>query len=63
MTAVAMPYCARVREPAVPAGDRFIVSVVIAIVMAATALLTNVMAVPIGNATVPLAGIVIVVAA
>ena len=60
LTAVAMPYCARVREPVVPAGDSLIVSVVMAMVVALAELLMKVTAVPIGKATVPLAGIVIV---
>jgi len=37
-----------VREPVVPAGDKVKVSVVIAIVTAAAAILINVSAVPIG---------------
>jgi hypothetical protein len=46
--AVADPFCARVREPVVPAGDRVNVSDVIAIVTLAAAILINVIAVPIG---------------
>jgi hypothetical protein len=46
---VAEPFAARVREPVVPAGDKRIVSVVMAIVMTpAPFWLMNVMAVPIG---------------
>ena len=63
LIAVAIPYWARVREPVVPADDRFIVSVVMAIVIALVELLMKVTAVPMGNATDELAGIVIVVAA
>ena len=32
LTAVAEPYCAKLRDPVVPADDKYIVSVVIAIV-------------------------------
>ena len=42
------PYCANVREPVVPAEDKIRVSVVIAIVTAAAAILINEMAVPMG---------------
>ena len=45
---VADPYCANVREPAVPAEDKVRVSVVIAIVTAAAAILIKVSVVPIG---------------
>ena len=45
---VAEPYRAKVREPVVPAEDKVKVSVVIAIVTAATAILIKVRAVPIG---------------
>ena len=56
--AVAEPYRAKVREPVVPAGDKVKVSVVMAIVTFAMAMLINVTAVPIGNATLEFAGIV-----
>jgi hypothetical protein len=59
---VADPFVAKVREPAVPAGDKVNVSVVMAIVTFATAMLMNVMAVPIGKATELFAGIVNVLA-
>lgn len=59
---VAEPLVAKVLEPAVPAGDSVRVSVVIAIVTFATAMLINVIAVPIGKATEELAGIVKVLA-
>lgn len=55
---VADPFVAKVREPAVPAGDKVKVSVVMAIVTFATAILMNVMAVPMGYATLEFAGIV-----
>ena len=55
---VAEPFVARVLEPVVPAGDSFNVSEVIAIVTLATAILMNVIAVPMGYATELLAGIV-----
>jgi hypothetical protein len=45
---VAEPFVAKVREPVVPAGDSFNVSDVIAIVTFATAMLMNVIVVPIG---------------
>jgi hypothetical protein len=45
---VADPLVAKVREPVVPASDKVKVSVVIAIVTSATAMLINVIAVPIG---------------
>ena len=55
---VAEPFVAKVREPVVPAGDKVNVSDVIAIVTFATAILMNVIAVPMGYATELLAGIV-----
>lgn len=55
---VAEPFVAKVREPVVPADDSVNVSVVIAIVTLATAILMNVTAVPMGNATELFAGIV-----
>ena len=45
--AVALPYCARLRVPVVPADDRYIVSVVIAIETTWLVMLINVIAVPI----------------
>jgi uncharacterized protein YggT (Ycf19 family) len=45
---VADPFVAKVREPVVPAGDKVNVSVVMAIVTFATAMLINVIAVPMG---------------
>ena len=45
---VAEPFCAKVREPVVPADDKVNVSDVIAIVTFAAAMLINVIAVPIG---------------
>jgi len=45
---VAEPFVAKVREPVVPAGDKVNVSVVMAIVTFATAMLMNVIAVPMG---------------
>ena len=59
---VAEPLVARVREPVVPAADKTNVSVVIAIVTFATAMLMKVIAVPMGYATELLAGIVNVLA-
>jgi hypothetical protein len=59
---VADPFVAKVREPEVPAEDKVSVSVVMAIVTFATAILINVIAVPTGKATLPLAGIVNVLA-
>jgi hypothetical protein len=60
---VAEPFAAKVREPVVPAGDKRIVSVVMAIVTTpAPFWLMNVMAVPMGKATELLAGIVNVLA-
>lgn len=58
LTQVAEPFVAKVREPEVPAEDKVRVSVVIAIVTFATAMLINVIAVPTGKATLLLAGIV-----
>jgi multidrug transporter EmrE-like cation transporter len=61
LTAVAMPYAARVLVPVVPVPARYMVSVVIAILtVVALGPAINAMAVPIGYATLPLAGIVIV---
>ena len=62
LIAVAEPYCAKLRDPVVPADDRYIVSVVIAIVTTAAVMLMNVSAVPIGYATELFAGIVYVLA-
>jgi hypothetical protein len=45
---VAEPFVAKVREPVVPADDKVSVSDVIAIVTFATAMLMNVIVVPIG---------------
>lgn len=45
---VAEPLVARVREPVVPTADKTNVSVVMATVTFATAMLMNVIAVPIG---------------
>ena len=45
---VADPLVAKVREPVVPAADKINVSVVMAIVTFATAMLINVIAVPMG---------------
>jgi hypothetical protein len=47
LIAVAEPYRAKLRDPVVPAEDRYIVSVVIAIVTTAAVMLMNVSAVPI----------------
>jgi hypothetical protein len=58
LIAVAEPYWASVREPVVPALERFITSEVIAIVQAAAAMFIKVIAVPIGNATEDAAGMV-----
>ena len=55
---VAEPFVAKVRDPVVPIGDKIKVSDVMAIVTLATAILINVIAVPIGYATLLLAGIV-----
>ena len=63
LSAVAVPYCANVLLPVVPVPPKYIVSVVMAIVIALVDIFTNVTAVPVGNATEPFAGIVIVVAA
>jgi hypothetical protein len=48
LTAEAMPYSARVREPVVPGPARYMVSVVIAIVTSAAARFTKVSTVPTG---------------
>ena len=45
---VAEPFVAKVREPVVPADDKVNVSDVMAIVTLATAMLINVIAVPMG---------------
>ena len=45
--AVATPYCARVREPVVPALARYIVSLLIAMVTACEVMFVNVSTVPI----------------
>ena len=47
LIAVAEPYCAKLRDPVVPVDDRYIVSVVIAIVTTWLVMLINVIAVPI----------------
>jgi hypothetical protein len=60
--AVATPYCANDLDPVVPAPARYNVSVVMAIVTTEALILTNVNAAPMGNASVPLAGIVNVLA-
>ena len=60
--AVAEPYCAKLREPDVPAGLSVNVSDVMAIVTTWLVMFTNVMAVPTGNATLLFAGIVNVLA-
>ena len=60
--AVAEPYCASVRVPVVPALERYIVSVVIAILMDVADKFIKVIAVPIGYATEEAAGIVYVAA-
>ena len=44
--AVALPYCAKLRVPVVPADDRYMVSVVIAIETTWLVMLMNVIAVP-----------------
>jgi hypothetical protein len=62
LIAVAEPYCANVRVPVVPALERYIVSDVIAILIAVADKLINVIAVPNGNATEEAAGIVYVAA-
>ena len=61
-TAVADPYCASVLVPVVPADDKYIVSVVIAMLTLVADKFMNVNAVPIGYATLPFAGIVHVAA-
>jgi hypothetical protein len=61
LTAVAMALAAKVLVPVDPVPARYMVSVVIAMLVALDAgPAMNVMAVPIGNATEPLAGIVTV---
>jgi len=61
LTAVAIPYAARVLVPVVPVPAKYMVSVVIAILtVVALGPAINAMAVPIGNATLELAGIVMV---
>ena len=60
--AVADPYCARLREPVVPALLRYIVSVVIAMVTTSEVMLIKLIAVPSGYATDEFAGIVNVLA-
>lgn len=55
---VADPLVSKVLEPVVPEGDKVKVSDVMAMVTSAAAILINVMAVPIGYATLELAGIV-----
>jgi hypothetical protein len=61
LTAVAIPCAANVRVPVVPVPARYIMSVVIAIVtVVALGPVMNVIAVPMGYATLALAGIVIV---
>ena len=47
LIAVAEPYCAKLRDPVVPAELRYIVSVVMAIVTTCEVMLMNVIAVPI----------------
>jgi hypothetical protein len=61
LTAVAIPYAARVLVPVVPKLARYMVSVVIAIsTVVALGPAMNVMAVPMGYATLLLAGMVMV---
>jgi hypothetical protein len=60
--AVAVPYCANVRVPVVPKPAKYIVSVVMAMLIEVADKLTKLIAVPIGYATEPLAGIVYVAA-
>ena len=61
LTAVAIPYAAKVRVPVVPVPARYMVSVVIAMLtVVALGPAINAMAVPIGYATELAAGIVIV---
>jgi hypothetical protein len=48
LIAVAVPYCANVRVPVVPALERYIVSVVIAMLIDVADKFTKVIAVPIG---------------
>ena len=58
LTAVAIPYGTKVREPVAPVPAKYIVSVVIAIVVVIDAAFIITKVNPIGKATVPLAGIV-----
>ena len=61
LTAVAIPCAASVRDPVVPVPVKYMVSEAIAILtVVALGPAINAMAVPIGNATLELAGIVIV---
>lgn len=60
--AVAVPKFAKVRVPVVPVPPKYIVSVVIAILIAVVDRFTKLNAVPIGYATEELAGIVYVAA-
>ena len=60
--AVAEPYCANVRVPVEPVELKYIVSVVIAMLIDVADMFTKVIAVPIGYATEPFAGIVYVAA-
>ena len=63
LTAVAIPYAASVLVPVVPLPPKYMVSVVIPIVVeVALGPAISEIAVPIGNATAVLAGIVIVCA-
>lgn len=62
LMAVAEPYCANVRVPVVPALDKYIVSLVIAMLIEVADKLIKVIAVPIGKATEDAAGIVYVAA-
>jgi hypothetical protein len=45
---VADPYCAKLREPVVPVEDKYMVSVVMAIVTTFAVMFIKVIAVPIG---------------
>ena len=47
LIAVALPYCAKLRVPVVPADDRYIVSVVMAIETTLEVMLIKLIAVPI----------------
>jgi hypothetical protein len=60
LVAVAIPYCANVRFPVVPAFAKYIVSEVIPIVTDELDKLTKLTAVPIENATDAFAGMVYV---